>query len=161
MNIQFFDNPGYLLHHLSFVMDRQSDAMLQERLGIGFSQFKILKVLQKREGIQQKTIADCLGQTEASVSRQIKLLHDDGLLTTRISPHNRREHITGLTLKGLKVFDYALHLLEEFRAPVFEQLSKQQQRQLQEILGTMHEYVCQSSKLAACNIQTFANTNVK
>lgn len=151
--MQPVDSPGYLLHHLSFVLDRQSDALLQERMGIGFSQFKILKVLQHRHGIQQRAIAYCLGQTEASVSRQIKVLHESGLLTTYISPGNRREHITTLTPKGVKVIEHAKELLMEFHAPMFDHLSADQKQQLQKILGILHEYVCQGVKLGACNYQ--------
>jgi DNA-binding MarR family transcriptional regulator len=54
---------GYLLNHIAFVMARQSDQVLQERLGIGFSQFKIMMVLSHKPHIQQKEIADKLGQT--------------------------------------------------------------------------------------------------
>src|SRR5579863_5003598 len=92
---------GYLLQHVSFVLARQADQALQERLGIGFSQYKILMTLQFNPHVQQKQIAESLGQTEASISRQIKLLHDKGLLSTRINPSNRREHITTPTPKGV------------------------------------------------------------
>jgi hypothetical protein len=36
------ENIGYLLHRVGFALDRHSDQVLRERLGIGFSQFKIL-----------------------------------------------------------------------------------------------------------------------
>lgn len=91
---------GYLLNHLAFVLSHQSDQVLHEQLGIGFSQYKIMMVLWWNPSIQQRQIADRLGQTEASISRQIKLLHDKSLLSTRISPENRRKHITALTFKG-------------------------------------------------------------
>src|SRR3989338_10421342 len=104
------DNIGYLLHHLSFVLDRQSDQVLQEQLGIGFSQFKIMMVLRWNRGVQQKLIADNLGQTEASVSRQIKLLKNRGLLTRKPFAKNKREHITVLTTKGERLIEAALEI---------------------------------------------------
>ncbi len=136
------NNIGYLLQHLSFVLARQSDQVLQEQLGIGFSQFKILMALQWHPNVQQKQIAERLGQTEASISRQIKLLHEDGLLTTTISPHNRREHITRPTPKGERLTDKALEILNNYHAPMFARLSDKQQTQLHETLGTMHDYAC-------------------
>lgn len=140
------DNIGYLLQHLSFVLARQSDQALQEQLGIGFSQFKILMVLHWKPNVQQRLIADKLGQTEASISRQIRLMADDDLLRSTRSPQNKREHITQLTSKGLKITEEAMRILNEYHAPVFEQLSSRQQQQLLEILKLMHERACQRYK---------------
>jgi DNA-binding MarR family transcriptional regulator len=116
--------------------------VLQERLGIGFSQFKILLVLQNNSNIQQKQIADALGQTEASVSRQIKLLTERGLLTTRVSPQNRREHLTTLTPRGVRFTEEALRILNDYHGPVFSVLSEKQQTQLLELLELMHDKAC-------------------
>ena len=145
------NNTGYLLQHLAFTMARQNDQILQERLGIGFSQFKILMVLQKNPYIQQKDIAEALGQTEASISRQIKLMHDRGLLQSTVSPENRRRHITTPTQKGLRLNEEALRVLNEYHAPMFERLSDKQIQQLLEILSQMHHFVCQAGKAGACD----------
>jgi DNA-binding MarR family transcriptional regulator len=146
---------GYLLYHLAFVLGRQSDQVLQERFGIGFSQFKILMLLQRNPHVQQRYIAEGLGQTEASISRQIKLMHDKGLLRTDISPHNRREHITTLTAKGQQLNEEALAVLNAYHAPVFEGLSEKQQLQLAESLRIMHGKVCQPGRTGACQHSVF------
>lgn len=139
------DNLGYLFHHLSFVLARQSDQVLQEQLGIGFSQFKILLILEQSNGVPQKKIAVSLGQTEASISRQVKLLHDQGILTSEVSPNNRREHITRLTGKGMKLVEKANEILNAYHSPIFNNLSERQQQQLRELLTTMHTAVCHST----------------
>jgi len=145
------NNIGYLLQHLSATLARQSDQVLQERLGIGFSQFKILMVLQRNPYVQQRQIADALGQTEASISRQIKLLHDLGLLTSRRSEQNRREHITVLTDKGERLTSEALNVLNDYHSPMFAKLSDKQQEQLVEALRLMHQEVCRPDKPGACD----------
>ena len=139
-------NVGYLLQHLSFVLQRHSDQVLQEQLGIGFSQFKILMVLQWNPSVKQRKIAERLGQTEASISRQISLLKKEGLLTRVASPENRRQHLTRPTPKGEKLTDKALEILNNYHAPMFAQLSDKQQQQLQEILSTMHAFVCNAQE---------------
>lgn len=136
------DNLGYLFHHISFVLARQSDQVLQEQLGIGFSQFKILLILQQATGIQQKQIAAKLGQTEASISRQIKLLADSGLISSQASPSNRRQHITRLTPKGVRLTEKAMEILNNYHSPIFAQLSERQQGQLRELLSAMHNATC-------------------
>ncbi len=143
-------NLGYLLNHLAFVLSRQSDQVLQERLGVGFSQFKIMMVLRWNPNVQQKQIAERLGQTEASISRQIKLLFDQGLLQSVKRPENRREHITTLTSKGERFTDEALDILNNYHAPVFEKLNEKQQEILTQSLSQMHDEVCRSDRPNAC-----------
>jgi DNA-binding MarR family transcriptional regulator len=135
---------GYLLHHISAVLARHSDQILQEQLGVGFSQFKILLILQQKSGVQQKQIATALGQTEASISRQIKLLQDGSLLTSTVHPSNRRRHIIRLTPKGLKVIDRAMQILNGYHAPVFARLDEKQQARLAEMLAEIHKTLCSS-----------------
>lgn len=142
---------GYLLQHVPSVLARQSDQALQERLGIGFSQFKILMVLGWNPSVQQRLIAESLGQTEASISRQIKLMHDKGWLQSSTSPNNRREHVTKPTEKGLRLAEEARRVLSEYYDPMFERLSEKQVAQMFESLATMHNYVCQQGKTGACD----------
>lgn len=133
---------GYLLHHLSAVLARQSDQVLQEQLGVGFSQFKILLMVEQKGVLQQREIAVRLGQTEASVSRQVKILQEDGMLTSQVSPQNRRQHITRLTPKGARVLMSATDILNRYHYPVFSKLSDRQQQQLRELLTIMHQATC-------------------
>lgn len=145
------NNVGYLIQHTAMSLHRQSDQMLQERLGIGFSQFKIMMVLQWNPAVRQRHTAENLGQTEASISRQIKLMHDEGLLQTRVNEQNRREHITTLTRKGERLADEANAVLNHYYAPVMAALSDKQQRYLMEILQVMHGEVCQGDRPGRCH----------
>lgn len=131
-----------LLHHVAFVLSRQSDQVLQERLGIGFSQFKIMTVLQARPHVQQKEIAAQLGQTEASISRQIKLLTRQGLLQSMRRPEDRREHITALTTKGDRYIDEARQIVDAYHKPVFDSMSSKEQAHIQQVLTSLHSQIC-------------------
>lgn len=144
------NNIGYLLQHTAFTLSRQSDQVLQERLGIGFSQSKILMSLQWNPSVQQKHIADSLGQTEASISRQIKLMHEAGLLQSRVSERNKREHITTLTAKGQRLADEALRVLNSYHSPMWEALGQKGQKQLAELLARMHQETCRGDKPGRC-----------
>lgn len=149
--MELSDNVGYMLFHLAFTMSRQNDQMLQERLGIGFSQFKILMVLERNPHIRQRQIAETLGQTEASISRQIKLMTESGLLRAQPSAHNKREHITALTTKGTLVVEEAMSTLNRYHAPTFGRLQEKQRDQLLRTLQIMHESICQPGKTGACD----------
>jgi len=146
------NNIGYLLQHVSSLLAKQSEQVLQERLGIGFSQFKILRALQANPHVKQRQIASNLGQTEASVSRQVKLMVDDGLLVSRISPKSRREHIMVPTTKGTKLTEAALDALARYHAPTFDVLTEKQRGQLREILETLHTQICPADHPNPVNI---------
>ena len=144
------NNIGYLLQHTAGTLARQSDQILQERLGIGVSQYKIMMVLQENPSVQQKYIAENLGQTEASISRQIKLMHQEGLLQTRISQENRRVHITTLTRKGIRLADEATNVLNQYHAPMWESLGEKGQRNFVGILNKLHQESCRGDKPGRC-----------
>ena len=140
------NNIGFLLQRLAFMLARINDQVLQERLGVGFSQFKILMILQWKPNVQQKFVANKLGQTEASISRQIKLLEDKGMLTVLVNPRNRREHVIKLTVKGERTIEKAFETLNTYHSPMFETLSEKQKQLLIESLSIMHDYVCRNEK---------------
>ena len=141
---------GYLIHHLAFVLGRQSDQVLLEQLGIGMSQFKILMTLQNMPNVRQKQIADCLAQTEASISRQIKLLEEAGMLTSEVSKNSKREHVIRLTPKGERTNDNALKVLQRYHAPMFATLNEKQLDALMSPLETLHTHACISNDPTMC-----------
>jgi DNA-binding MarR family transcriptional regulator len=133
---------GYLLQHVASILAKQSDQVLQEQLGIGFSQFKILRTLQTNAQAKQRDIAERLGQTEASISRQVKLMTEEGLLHSIISPESHREHITVVTPKGIRLTDAAVSVLNKYHAPAFAALSQKQLEQFKETLESLHKQTC-------------------
>lgn len=147
------NNLSYIIHHLAAVMGKQSDQVLQEQLGIGLSQFKILMVLEWNPRVQQKAIADSLGQTEASISRQIKLLKAKGLLFSRLDPNNKRRHITTPTPLGMQVTEAATNIMRRSFGPDFASLGEDQIMQLVTGLQKLHSIVCRPGKLGACDHQ--------
>jgi DNA-binding MarR family transcriptional regulator len=142
---------GYLLQHSATILMRQSDQVLQERLGIGMSQLKLLMMLRQNPNVQQRKLAECLGQTEASISRQIKLLCEKGLLGVRVNPKSRREHVTMPTVKGAKITEAALDVLSQYHQPMVEVLTAKQQAQLIEMLTKLHKHICAPGRPCACD----------
>ncbi|HET7673797.1 MAG TPA: MarR family transcriptional regulator [Candidatus Saccharimonadales bacterium] len=132
---------GSLLHKVSAALDKISDQVLLERLGIGLSQFRILLFLLSKDGVRQKTIAENLGQSEASLSRQARVLQSKGLAVVRRSASNRRDRLIFLTRKGAKTAEKAVNILNEYHAPMFGRISEREQEKLIRILGSMQEYL--------------------
>jgi DNA-binding MarR family transcriptional regulator len=132
---------SFMIQGTAALLLKQSDQVLQEQLGIGMSQFRILKIVQANPRMLQRHIADALGQTEASISRQVKLLHDKQLLATHINPKNRREHITSLTPKGFQITEAAQDVLQAAQAPLVDGMSEKQQLELLELLTAFRHHL--------------------
>lgn len=128
--MDFKNSIGYLLHELAHLIDAESDQVLRERLGIGFAQFKVLLVLEENDTSTQKQIASALNQTEASISRQVKVLRQKALARITTRPSNRREHLVELTERGHQMIDKSTSALNSYHGPMFERLSEKQQLQI-------------------------------
>lgn len=133
---------SYLFDHIASLLAKQTDQVLQEQLGIGLSQFKILRVLQAEPRTMQREIAASLGQTEASISRQVKLMLSDGLLQSMRNPKDHREHLTVITPKGERLTEAALIAMERYHRPTFAALNDKQQEQIASILHILHSQLC-------------------
>jgi DNA-binding MarR family transcriptional regulator len=145
------NNLVYLIQHLAAILGKQSEQVLQEQLGIGLSQFKILMVLEWNPRVPQRHIADSLGQTEASISRQIKLLTKKSLLVSKRDPQNRRKHITAPTPLGMQVTEAASGILRRNFGPEFGGLGEDQVMQLITGLQKLHAIICKPGKPGACD----------
>ena len=144
-------NLSYLMNHLAAVMSKQSDQVLQEQLGIGLSQYKILMVLEWNPRVQQKAIASSLGQTEASISRQIKLLKNRNLLVSKTDPNNRRKHITAPSPLGMQITEAATDILRRSFGQDFARLGDDRLLQLVTGLQQLHRLVCRPGRAGACD----------
>jgi len=133
---------GYVLHQLMFIIDQQSNEALRRELGLGFSQYKILMAARHSVGLRQNDIARHLGQTEASVSRQIKLMKADGLLSVQVDPENRRARSIVLTDKGAVLSKRCVEVLESAHATVFGSLSFSEQKLMRELLERLTNKAC-------------------
>jgi DNA-binding MarR family transcriptional regulator len=149
--MQPFNAIGYLLQHTATTLLRQADHVLQEQLGIGMAQFKLLMMLQRSSNMQQIQLATCLGQTEASISRQIKLLSEKGYITSTIDPQSRRQHVASITAEGEKVTKAAMKALAEYSEPMFELLTPEQLEQFRATLILLHSHICSDNKPFACD----------
>lgn len=129
---------GLLLQQVAASLARFNDEILLDRLEIGMAQFKVLCAVEVRPYVQQKYIARALGQTEASVSRQIKLMDRDGLVKIITKPGDRREHVVSLTPRGQRIVRRAQTLLNSHHRPLLSNIPANQQRALLNALQTLN-----------------------
>lgn len=132
-------NSGFMLHKIGSMMERVSDSVLFGEYGIGYSQFKILFALSHHEDVQQKEIAQFLGQTEASISRQIKLLKQASIISITLGKDDKKKHHIALTEKGGQLMRDAFSTLNKFYAPILATLPEDDSVTLNRCLGVVHD----------------------
>ena len=94
----------YLIRRTASAMDRRGEALFRSELGISLPQFLVLSVVDAHPGpLSQQAVADRLGLTKGTVSRQIDQAVTNGLMAVEVAAHTRREHALELTAAGTDV----------------------------------------------------------
>lgn len=88
------------IHQLAFTLEKRADEMLKQQTSIGFAQYKVLAAVARNNLAKQNVIAELLNQTEASISRQVKILERKSLLHIGTVMGNRRARELVLTEMG-------------------------------------------------------------
>ncbi|HEY5267908.1 MAG TPA: MarR family transcriptional regulator [Candidatus Saccharimonadales bacterium] len=100
---QPLENIDIKLEHISSLLASKYDNLLFEKLGISYSQYKVLVQFRESSIIRQNIIAKGLGQTEASITRQLHILNSKGLISKSYDPKNRKVRVVTLTRLGRKI----------------------------------------------------------
>jgi DNA-binding MarR family transcriptional regulator len=107
----------YLIRRTAGLMDRQGEVLLRRELGVSLAQFLVLSVVDAHPGpLSQQAIADRVGLTKGSVSRQIDQAVAAGLMTVRVASHTRRENAVTLTKAGTALVRHGDALTQAARA---------------------------------------------
>jgi len=111
----------FLIRRIAGLMDRQGEALSRRELGTSLAQFLVLSVVDAHPGpLSQQAVADRLGLTKGTVSRQIDSAVAAGLMTVQVAPHTRREHALALTEAGTALVRKGDELMQQSRASMLD-----------------------------------------
>jgi DNA-binding MarR family transcriptional regulator len=96
------------------------DELLESHVGIGVSAYRILAVLSSSRPLLQNRIALELGQTEANVSRQVRLMASEGLVKIAPNAKDKRQRNVTRTAKGERLFASADKHLEKHQTAILK-----------------------------------------
>lgn len=108
------------LHALVARMDRSADRLLRAELGISYRRFLPLFMVDQLGATTQRSLAQHLDLSEASVSRMTGLLADAGLLEVRPEPTGGNKRRLALTPDGERLVQQCTALLSSSLASVVE-----------------------------------------
>ena len=133
----------YILQHITTLLTKDSDQILLEQLGIDYSQYKILRVLYNHQEVKQRYICSVLGQTEASISRQIDILKSKNYITKTIDLKNKRVRLIKITSKGLNITNASTKVIEKYYKSLLEGFNDKNKQELLKLLEELHGKICQ------------------
>ena len=117
----------YLIHRVAGLMDRQGQALFRREFGISLAQFLVLSVVDAHPGpLSQQAVADRVGLTKGSVSRQIDHAVAAGLMTVRVASHTRRENAVALTEAGTALVRQGDALIQATRASMLDAIGPEE-----------------------------------
>lgn len=133
-----------LLHRATYLMDKAVERILQEKVGIGLSQFLTLMQMSGKQQCQRE-LAGALGVTPAAISRQVANMVKRGMLEKLEHEHDRRFEFLVLTAKGKRLLDRATTALEKEFTGRYEHLTEADKQGIHEALSKlMHCYESES-----------------
>ncbi|MCA9346230.1 winged helix-turn-helix transcriptional regulator [Candidatus Saccharibacteria bacterium] len=125
------------IHKLAFLLEKRADESLKSQVGIGLAQYKVLEAIGRNTLAKQNLIANLLDQTEASVSRQIKILQKKDLIVVGSVMGNKRARELSITELGEELLIQSSEILDYTQAEILGALSYQEQRHFQELFDRM------------------------
>jgi DNA-binding MarR family transcriptional regulator len=102
---------AYELHKVTARLDREADVLLRRLQGISYARFLALFAVSQTNG-SQRELARWLGQTEASTSRMVTVLAEEGLLEVTRPKGGGNQHRLRLTGSGAQLVGRCGRLLE-------------------------------------------------
>ena len=129
---------GFLVHDVARLFGRRFNQRALLFLGLTRAQCKVLGYLARNEGINQAGLADLLEIKPMTLVRQIDRMEEDGWIERQPQPGDRRARRLVLTDKARPILARILDLSNEVRAESFAGLSKDEGKQLIELLRRVH-----------------------
>ncbi len=132
---------GFLVHDVARLFGRRFNQRALLFLGLTRAQCKVLGYLARNEGINQAGLADLLEIKPMTLVRQIDRMEEDGWIERQPQPGDRRARRLVLTDKARPILARILDLSNEIRAESFAGLSKDEGKQLIELLRRVHRNI--------------------
>jgi DNA-binding MarR family transcriptional regulator len=78
-------------------------------------------------------------------------MHGKGLVQTTVNPKSRRDRITIPTVKGLRICDEAVKILNTYHTPIYGKLNEKQRANLLNTLQLLHRQSCRTGRIGSCD----------
>ena len=145
---------GFVLHDVARLMRKRFEQR-SRHIGLTRSQWHVLAILSKNEGIYQKGLADLLEIEPVTLVRLLDKMEKRGLIERRPHPTDRRVTQLFLTPEAVPLLEVLRGVGAQTRAEAMADFTPQQEQQLHDLLTRMREHM-----LHACDQPVDVNAEV-
>jgi DNA-binding MarR family transcriptional regulator len=133
MSLDLFRSPGYLVNRLAHAMANELDRRLRPH-GVTPTQWAVLAVLWREEGLAQVELQDRFGLDGATVTGVLRRMARAGLLRRSTDARDGRVHRVFLTERGRALQEVLVPLAEDVNASALGTLSAEERAVFVELL---------------------------
>jgi DNA-binding MarR family transcriptional regulator len=112
------------LLRFTYNLQHSAEELLLAQAGVGLSQARIMSGLSNSVARSQSYLAVELNQTEANISRQLKVMKKHGLVNIGKNKEDGRQRDVTLTAKGLRIYAKAEKILKTQQRSFLKVLNK-------------------------------------
>ena len=112
------------LLHFTYNLQHMAEELLLDQAGVGLSQARIMSGLSTAVARSQSHLASELNQTEANISRQLKVMKRHGLVNISKNKKDGRQRDVTLTSKGQNTYTKAEKVLKTQQSKFLRVLNK-------------------------------------
>ncbi|MEP4533817.1 MAG: MarR family transcriptional regulator [Cyclobacteriaceae bacterium] len=128
----------FLIEQISKRGKRYSQREFDERgLGVTIDQWVLLKIVQMKDGISQRELAERSFRDGASITRSLDLLEKKGLIQRNSIPENRRQYSITICKEGVNFIQENMEMIDRHRKQFVDGFSSEEIGQLKGYLNRM------------------------
>ena len=133
--MQAHSMPGHLIRRLHQVSTQYFAARMRDsRLEVTPVQFAALDAIRCRPGIDQVSVAALIAYDKVTIGGVIDRLVAKGLVSRRVSAHDRRAREVRMTARGEKLYRSLLPRVEQVQEDTLARLDTHERQQLMALL---------------------------
>ena len=130
--------PAYLIG-LANRYSRGASKLYLKLFGVGIIEWRMLSVLSIEGKLSANAICERIDLDKAAASRSVKVLLDNGLVTTEVDPQDSRKHLLDLTPAGEALHDRILAVALKRQDRLLRELSREEVKTLLSLLKRLSD----------------------
>lgn len=129
----------YVLSVVSNEISQKIAYQYQEKFGIDMPQWRVMAILGEESGLSAREVANRTAMDKVAVSRAVKKLMENNLLTREVAADDKRRSILDLTIKGKETYQQIVPIAQLYEQCLIEQLSNDELSQIHQLLSKLRK----------------------
>lgn len=134
----------FLPYRLSFISNLMGQALAKlytDKFGISHTEWRVMAVLGVSSGVSAAYVADKTAMDKVAVSRAIKNMIENGLISRNFADEDKRRSELCLSELGIDTYAKIAPLVQEYEKGVLDSLDQAEQDELDKLLSKLTNYI--------------------